>query len=192
MSHWFNNHDVTEQLNTSVWYQYTVITFYHCCCQTCFLVWFGFFMQFLDVSQSQHLPSARFRNKKTQKLNMTVMTTLFQGIRDERKRHFTWNSSSLPVTYSLHSENIHQTSLSPVVLFIVTRHDLPLLALARRSVHLLGDLHQADLLELILREEPAATDRRCLRLPLLHRNTLKLLRLKQPQETLTLKQSSCV
>lgn len=41
---------------------------YHCCCQSCLLVCFRFFMQFLNISQSQQLPSKGFRKRNTQKI----------------------------------------------------------------------------------------------------------------------------
>lgn len=79
-------------------------------------------------------------------------------------------------------------AFSPAVSLVVTVHVLPLLALARRTVDLLGQLHQTDLLEVVLSEEPAAADSRRLGLPLLEGNTLKLLGLTQTQRALTLEQ----
>lgn len=73
-------------------------------------------------------------------------------------------------------------ALLPAVFLLIKVHRLPLLALSWGSVHLLGQLGQADLLEVVLSEQPAGADCRCFGLSLLCGHRLKLLSLKQEEE----------
>lgn len=70
-------------------------------------------------------------------------------------------------------------NVSSPVTFIITFHEFPLLALAWRSVEILGHPDQTDLLEILLSEESACADSCCFCFLFLNWHLLKFFRLTE-------------